>query len=69
VKRPHIELYLHDLERRGYAAATISRRLSTLAGLFKYAFIDDLVPANPSLAVTRAPGVLGRAATNRPAPA
>jgi hypothetical protein len=31
VKRPHIELYLRDLERRGYAPATISRRLSTLA--------------------------------------
>ena len=53
VKRPHIELYLRDLEPRGYAAATISRRLSAIAGLFKYAVIDDLVPTNPTLAVTR----------------
>jgi site-specific recombinase XerD len=52
-KRPHIELYLRDLERRGYAPATIGRRLSTLAGLFKYAVIDELVPTNPTLAVTR----------------
>ena len=50
------ELYLRDLERRGYATATISRRLSTLAGLFKYAVIDELGPTNPTLAVTR-PGV------------
>ena len=31
-RRPHIELYLRDLERRGYATATISRRRSTVAG-------------------------------------
>ena len=58
-KRPHFELYLRDLERRGYATATISRRLSTLAGLFKYAVIDELVPTNPTLAVTR-PGCPGK---------
>jgi site-specific recombinase XerD len=52
-KRPHIELYLRDLERRGYAPATISRRLSTLAGLFKYAVIDEHVTVNPTAAVTR----------------
>ena len=51
-KRPHIELYHRDLERRGYAPATISRRLSSLAGMFKYAVIDELVPTNPALAVT-----------------
>lgn len=33
-RRPHIELYLRDLERRGLAPATVSRRLSTLTGLF-----------------------------------
>jgi integrase/recombinase XerD len=52
-KRPHIELYLRDLELRGYAPATISRRLSTLAGLFKYAVIDEFLSANPTAAVTR----------------
>jgi site-specific recombinase XerD len=53
VRRPHLELYLRDLERRGYAAATISRRLSTVAGLFKYAVIDEVVASNPTLAVSR----------------
>jgi integrase/recombinase XerD len=52
-KRPHIELYLRDREQRGYAPATISRRLSTVAGLFKYAVIDEHLPTNPTLAVTR----------------
>jgi integrase/recombinase XerD len=32
---------------------TVSRRLSTVAGLFKYAVIDELVTANPTMAVTR----------------
>ncbi len=52
-RRPHIELYLRHLEARGYAPATISRRLSTLAGLFRYAVLDELVTANPTLTVTR----------------
>jgi integrase/recombinase XerD len=52
-RRSHLELYLCDLQNRGYAAATISRRLSTVAGLFRYAVIDELVPGNATLAVTR----------------
>ncbi len=52
-KRPHLELYLRHLEQRGHAPATISRRLSTVAGLFRYALIDELVASNPTLAVTR----------------
>jgi len=52
-KRPHLKLYLRDLEQRGYAPATVSRRLSTVAGFFKYAVIDELVASNPTLAVTR----------------
>ncbi len=51
--RPHLELYLRHLEQRGYAAATISRRLSTVAGLFRYAVIDELVASNPTPAVAR----------------
>ena len=51
--RGHLELYLRDLQAKGYAAATISRRLSTVAGLFRYAVLDELVSKNPTLAVTR----------------
>lgn len=50
---PALELYLRDLEARGHAPATISRRLSTVAGLFKYAVIDELVATNPTMAVSR----------------
>ncbi|MGI8683156.1 MAG: tyrosine-type recombinase/integrase [Mycobacteriales bacterium] len=53
VRRPHLELYLRDLEARGYAPATVSRRLSTVAGLFRYAVIDELVATDPTRAVTR----------------
>jgi site-specific recombinase XerD len=53
VRRPHLELYLRELEQRGHAPATVSRRLSPVAGLFKYAVIDELVEANPTAAVTR----------------
>lgn len=53
VRRPHLELYLRDLQARGNAPATVSRRLSTVAGLFKYAVIDELVATNPTMAVTR----------------
>jgi site-specific recombinase XerD len=53
VRRPHLELYLRDLEARGYAPATVSRRLSTVAGMFRYAVIDELVTADPTMAVTR----------------
>ena len=53
VRRPHVELYLRELEQRGLAPATVSRRLSTVAGLFKYAVLDGLVPENPTLTVRR----------------
>lgn len=52
-QRAHLELYLRDLHDKGYAPATISRRLSTVAGLFRYAVIDEVVVKNPSLAVSR----------------
>jgi site-specific recombinase XerD len=52
-KRPHLELYLRDLEQRGSAPATVSRRLSTVAGLFKYAVVDGLVANSATFAVTR----------------
>jgi len=52
-RRPHIELYIRSLERRGLAAATIRRRVSTLSGMFKYAVIDELLTADPTLAVER----------------
>ena len=52
-RRAHIELYIRALERKGYAAATVRRRLSTVSGLFKYAVIDELITRDPTLAVER----------------
>ncbi len=52
-RRAHIELYIRALERKGYAPATIRRRVSTVSGLFKYAVIDELIAADPTLAVER----------------
>jgi integrase/recombinase XerD len=52
-QRAHLELYLRDLQDKGYAPATIGRRLSTVAGLFRYAVIDEVVAKNPTLAVSR----------------
>jgi site-specific recombinase XerD len=37
---PHLELWARLLEERGLARATISRRLSTLAGFYRFAVID-----------------------------
>lgn len=52
-RRAHIELYIRALERKGYAAATVRRRVSTVSGLFKYAVIDELITRDPTLAVER----------------
>src|SRR3954453_18395068 len=51
--RAQLEMYVRHLEARGYAAATSSRRFTTVAVFLKYAVIDGLIPANPADAVTR----------------
>ena len=53
VTRAQLEMYVRHLEARGYAAATSSGRLTTVAVFLKYAVIDGLIPANPADAVTR----------------
>ena len=53
VTRAQLEMYVRHLEARGYAAATSSRRFTTVAVFLKYAVIDGLIPANPADAVTR----------------
>jgi integrase/recombinase XerD len=44
--RVHIELYRSGMERRGLAASTIDRRLSTVCGYFRFAHIDGRIAAN-----------------------
>ena len=44
VRRADIELYARSLEEGGRARATVARRLCTVAGFFRYAQEERLVP-------------------------
>src|SRR5260370_18968617 len=41
-RRADIECFARDLEARGRARATVTRRLCTIAGFYKYAVEEDL---------------------------
>jgi site-specific recombinase XerD len=52
--RPHIELYVRWMEEeRGYAPATTARRLSTVAGFYRFAAIDGYIERSPAEYVRR----------------
>jgi integrase/recombinase XerD len=53
VRRADIELFARDLEAAGRARATITRRLSTIAGLYKYAVEEDPLDHSPAVHVRR----------------
>jgi len=53
VRRADIEFFARDLEAAGRARATITRRLSTIAGLYKYAVEEDLLDHSPAAHVRR----------------
>lgn len=53
ITRTHIELYARDLEEQGRAAATIGRRLSTLAGFYRYAVGEGVIEHSPSVHIRR----------------
>ena len=53
VRRADIELFARDLEATERARATITRRLSTIAGLYKYAVEEDLLDHSPAVHVRR----------------
>src|SRR3954453_2729235 len=47
-QRPHLELWARDMEeRQGLARGTIGRRLSTVAGLYRFAVIDGTLDRSP----------------------
>jgi integrase/recombinase XerD len=50
VRRADIESFARELEARGRARATVTRRLSTIAGFFKYAVEEGLLRPPPSSA-------------------
>ena len=47
VRRADIEGFARDLEAMGRARATVTRRLSTIAGFYKYAVEEELLASSP----------------------
>jgi integrase/recombinase XerD len=52
-RRADIECFARDLEGRGRARATITRRLRTIAGFYKYAVEEELLEHSPAAHVHR----------------
>ena len=52
-RRADIECFARDLEVRGRARATITRRLCTIAGFYQYAVEEDLLEHSPAAHVRR----------------
>ena len=53
VRRADIECFARDLEARGRARATITRRLCAVAGFYRYAVEEDLLEHSPAAHVRR----------------
>ena len=52
--RPHLEIYVRWMEEEHrYAPATTARRLSTVAGFYKFAVIDGYLDRSPAQYVRR----------------
>jgi integrase/recombinase XerD len=52
-RRADIECFARDLEARGRARATITRRLCTIAGSYRYAVEEELLDHSPAVHVRR----------------
>jgi integrase/recombinase XerD len=52
-RRADIECFARDLEARGRARATITRRLCTVAGFYRYAVEEELLDHSPAVHVRR----------------
>jgi site-specific recombinase XerD len=53
VRRADIETFARELEAKGRARATVTRRLSTIAGFYKYAVEEELLDHSPAAHVRR----------------
>ena len=53
VRRADIETFARELEARGRARATVTRRLCTIAGFCKYAVEEELLDHSPAAHVRR----------------
>jgi hypothetical protein len=52
-RRPDIGCFASDLEARGRSRATVTRRLCTIAGFYKYAVEEELLDHSPAAHVRR----------------
>ena len=52
-KRGHLELWARTMEEAGLARATIGRRLSTVAGFYRFAVIDGIIEHSPAEHIRR----------------
>jgi site-specific recombinase XerD len=52
-RRPDIECFARDLEARGRARATVTRRLCTIAGFYRNAVAEELLDHSPAARVRR----------------
>jgi len=64
-RRADIECFARDLEVRGRARATITRRLCTVAGFYRYAVDEDLLEHSPAAHVRRGAGRIVRRVARR----
>jgi integrase/recombinase XerD len=53
VRRADIETFARELEARGRARATVTRRMCTIAGFYKYAVEEELLDHSPAAHVRR----------------
>jgi integrase/recombinase XerD len=53
VRRADIEGFARDLEARGRARATVTRRLCTIAGFYRYAVEEELLEHSPAAHIRR----------------
>src|SRR5271155_5337724 len=53
VRRADIETFARELEARGRARATVTRRLCTIAGFYRYAVEEELLEHSPAAHVRR----------------
>ncbi len=52
-QRAHIELFARESEEHGLARSTISRRLSTICGFYRYCSQEAIIDRNPAAYVRR----------------
>jgi hypothetical protein len=59
-RRADIECFARDLEARGRARATVTRRLCTIAGFYRYAAGEELLDHSPATSAGRGPSHTNR---------